>query len=236
MTGKAIIYARVSTTRQAEEGLSLDNQVEKAKRYIEDNKLEIKGIFRDEGKSGGSMKGRDGLKNAIAALGTGDVFIVYSLSRLARNTKECLTLNDEIKKKKATLVSLTEKIDGTSTGQLLLQMVSAVSEWERSVCSERVKSIMQNKILNGEYIGGTVPYGYILDSDNRKLIPVPQEQRVIQRIIKMKNEKKSYRAISRQLDEDGVSCPKSSKKWHHYSIKLIYERHKPPTEESLSSN
>lgn len=226
-SGKVIVYARVSTTRQVEEGLSLDNQVDRAKRYIEDNKLQLKAVFKDEGKSGGSMKGRDGLRDALDALSEGDVFLIYSLSRLARNTKECLMMRDEIQKnKKATLVSLTEKIDGTSTGQMIMGMVSVVSEWERSVCSERVRSIMQNKKDNGEYTGGKVPYGFKLDDDRRKLVPVPREQKVIQRIIRMKDKDGlSFRKIASQLEEEGVPCSEGSKAWHHHSISILYRRH-----------
>jgi len=230
--GKAIIYIRVSTTKQAEEGLSLEVQEREARDYASKNDLMVKGVFRDEGKSGGSLKGRDQLQKSLDHLEKGDYFIVFSVSRLARNTKDFFNLYDVIQKQKgANLVSLKEKIDNTSSGKFMVGILALVSDWERSVCSERTKSIMESKKEKGEYTGGKIPYGSKLEKG--VLVEDPNHRKVISKILKLRNEEgKSFRKIASTLEEDGIPCGSHSSKWHHYSVSVIYKKYNPRTSDA----
>ena len=83
---KYIIYVRVSTKRQGQSGLSLDEQVDKCSRYIESQNGELVNIYRDI-ESGRSRK-RLGLKEAVTACKDNNATLVIAkLDRLARDVE-----------------------------------------------------------------------------------------------------------------------------------------------------
>jgi DNA invertase Pin-like site-specific DNA recombinase len=94
---------------------------------------ELAQTFADEGLSGHSMEKRAGLQAAVDAVcRCGGVLVVYSLSRLARNTRETLELGERLSKAGADLVSLSEKIDTTSAaGKMVFRMLAVLAEFER---------------------------------------------------------------------------------------------------------
>jgi DNA invertase Pin-like site-specific DNA recombinase len=231
--GKVSIYVRVSTLQQKEEGISIDAQIERGKQYAQQKNLEIRGVFRDEGKSGGTIKGRDGLRAAIDSLKPGGFFVTYSLSRLGRSTIDNLNLLKEIQEtKKAFFYSITEPmLDSSSNGQLMMTIMSAVAQHERGMCSDRTKEAKNYKKNRGEYLGGTIPYGLKLGEDGKKLEEDPRQQKVIKRIVEMRKEGMAYAKIANRLEEDGVPCHEKAKKWWPESIKKICLR----AEEKISS-
>ena len=69
-----------------------------------------------------------------------DIVVIESLSRLGRSTKNLLELVEYFKGKKVKLISTKENIDTESaTGQLLLTVLSAISQFERDLTVERTK-------------------------------------------------------------------------------------------------
>src|SRR5689334_17391863 len=105
---KAIGYVRVSSVGQAVEGISLDAQQAKIRAWCEANGYELADVFVDAGISGGRTDNRPGLQNALAAVckGKGNVLVVYSLSRMARSTKDTITISERLEKAGANLASL----------------------------------------------------------------------------------------------------------------------------------
>ena len=108
-------YVRVSTEQQAAEGISLDAQRAKIAAWCELNGYSLAGIFIDAGISGKRADNRPELQKALTAVTEcRGVLLVYSLSRLARSTKNTLAISDRLEMAGADLVSLSEKIDTTS--------------------------------------------------------------------------------------------------------------------------
>ena len=104
----AIAYIRVSTSGQVEDGVSLDAQRSKIAAWCEVMGYELVQTCADEGLSGHSVEKRAGLQAAVDAVcACGGVLVVYSLSRLARNTRETLELGERLSKAGADLVSLS---------------------------------------------------------------------------------------------------------------------------------
>ena len=87
---QAIIYVRVSTTDQADNGQSLDAQEAKARAWAEYNGYDVKAVHVDAGLSGRRADNRPALQEALSDLGPGDALIIYSLSRLARSTRDAI--------------------------------------------------------------------------------------------------------------------------------------------------
>ena len=79
----------------------------------------------DRGLSGGRCDNRPALKEALKAVCRGDSLVVYSLSRLARSTRDTLMIAETLERKGADLVSLSERIDTTSsTGKMVFRMLA----------------------------------------------------------------------------------------------------------------
>ena len=108
---KAVGYIRVSTTRQAVDGVSLEAQRAKIEAWCTVNDFELSDVFVDAGISGKRADNRTGLQDALQAAckARGAALVVYSLSRLARSTKDAIAIAERLEKAGADLVSLSER-------------------------------------------------------------------------------------------------------------------------------
>ena len=108
--------------------------------------------------------------------------MVYSLSRLARSTRDTLQIADLLERRGADLVSLSEKIDTTSAaGRMIFRLLAVLAEFERDVISERTSMAMQHMRACGRYTGGSAPFGFNLTATG-DLQVIPEEQAVIDRV------------------------------------------------------
>ena len=79
----------------------------------------------------------------------GDVLVVWKLDRLSRSLKDLLHILEKITEAKAGFQSLTEAIDTTtSAGRMMLQMLGAFAEFERSMVRERRRLISSRPANN----------------------------------------------------------------------------------------
>jgi len=160
-TKQAIGYIRVSSTQQANEGASLEAQQAKIEQWCSANGYELVNVFSDEGISGKRMDTRQGLQDALATIKKGNAFVFYSMSRVARSTKDMLSIGEMISKKKADMVSLIENIDTTSaSGKMMFQMLAVLAEFERNLVGERTATVLQNKKANSQVYSNKTPYGF----------------------------------------------------------------------------
>lgn len=91
-------------------------------------------------KVSGKNTDRPELKAMMEFVREGDVVVVESISRFARNTRDLLTLVEELEKKGVGFVSLKENIDTTTTaGKFMLTIFGAMAELERSYILDRQK-------------------------------------------------------------------------------------------------
>lgn len=125
---QAIGYVRVSTEQQASEGVSLEAQRAKIEHWCKANDYELVNVYVDAGISGKSMDKRPGLLDPLKSLKKGMALVSYSLSRLARSTKDALSIGEAVAKKKSDMVSLTEQIDTTTAaGKMMFRCQSWLS-------------------------------------------------------------------------------------------------------------
>lgn len=217
----AIGYIRVSTSIQAKDGVSLEAQEAKIRAWADLNGCEVGGIHIDAGLSGKRADNRPALQKALADCARGDVLVVYSLSRLARSTRDTIEIAELLHKKGVDLVSLSEKIDTTTAaGTMVFRMLAVLSEFERDQVSERTKMALGHKKAQGERVG-SVPYGYRLDGKSGKLAPEPQERAAIDHASTLKGQGLSYREIAAALVSAGHK-PRG-KAWHPQTVKNIVE-------------
>ena len=195
----AIGYIRVSTEGQAQDGVSLDMQRAKIEAWAMLNDYELTAVHVDAGISGKSAANRPGLQAAMNDCRKGSALVVYSLSRLARSTKDTIEISERLAKSGADLVSLSEKIDTTSAaGKMVFRMLAVLAEFERDQISERTTSAMQHKKGKQELVGA-VPYGFDLAADGVNLIPNAIEQNVIHQARDLHAGGMSLRKIAAEL-------------------------------------
>lgn len=105
-------------------------------------------------KISGVSTNRPVLEDVLSRLREGDVLITNDLSRLARSTKQLLTILERIQEKGASYRSLREPIDtGTAAGKMALTMLSAVVQFQRDMIVENCKDGREAKIKQAEKLG-----------------------------------------------------------------------------------
>lgn len=178
---KVIGYTRVSTDEQVANGVSLDAQAAKIRKWAdlnEDTYSDVV-IYTDEGLSGTiHPTKRPGLQTAISSLSRGDCLVVYSLSRLSRCRDDIFALSSMLAKKKVALVSMSEKIDTTTAvGNMFFGLMAILAQFERDQISERTSDALQHKKQQGLVYGSNTPYGY--RAVDGRLVEDSKEQEVI---------------------------------------------------------
>ena len=218
---KAIGYIRVSTEQQADEGVSLAAQRAKITAWCGLNDYELVAIYEDVGISGKTVSKRPQLQAALSEMKKGMALVVYSLSRLARSTKNCIEIADELKATGSDLVSLTEKIDTSSAmGEFFFTLIAALGQMERKVIGERTKAALAHKKANGEKYA-PVPFGYA--EVNRRLEVVKHEADLIDEIFSKRASGETLQSIALALNEQGV-IGKQGGKWYASSVSCILKR------------
>ena len=221
-TKQAIGYIRVSSAQQAQEGVSLEAQQAKIEQWCLANGYELVNVFKDEGISGKRMDTRQGLQDALATIKKGTAFVFYSMSRVARSTKDMLSIGDLITKKRADMVSVIEDFDTTSaSGKLMFQMLAVLAEFERNLVGERTATVLQNKKANKQVYTNQTPYGF--KAVNGRLEQVKQEVKVVAEIQQARAKGKTLQAIADNLNSRGIPT-KTNKQWQPATIHLLLQR------------
>lgn len=218
---KAVGYIRVSTEQQAGEGVSLEAQKAKIEMWCKANDCELVEVFVDAGISGKSMDKRQGLQKALASAGKGMALVVYSLSRLARSTKDTLAISERLDKQGADLVSLSERIDTTgAAGKMMFRMLAVLAEFERDVVSERTTMALAHKKANGEKYG-TVPFGY--KEIEGRLEAVEAEAKLVTEIQGRRQAGETLQSIADRINSQGIEG-KQGGKWYPSTVRYLIQR------------
>lgn len=216
---KAIGYARVSTDKQAEQGVSLDAQAEKIRAMAVVQGADLIDIIVDAGESAKTLErpGMAGLR-ALVESGAVQAVIIAKLDRLTRSVKDLAELLERFQKRGVALVSVAESLDtGSAAGRLVLNIMTAVSQWEREAIGERTQTALrfkkaQRKVFNH------VPYGFTRDGD--ALVPLETEQAVVARIRLLRGNGWALRRIAEALNADATPT-KQGGRWFAQTIKDV---------------
>ena len=183
---RCVIYVRVSTAMQVD-GYSLSAQKEYLIDYAKRNNMIIVEEYEDAGKSGKSIEGRPAfqkmMKDVENCLSI-DCVLVFKLSRFGRSAADILTSVNFLKDYGISLIAASDGIDsGTSSGRLIISVLSAVAEIERENIMEQTMAGRREKARQGKWNGGFPPYGY--DLKDGILIINEEEAKVVKEIFEM---------------------------------------------------
>ena len=226
----AIGYVRVSTQEQVTEGVSLDAQRDKLRAYCKFNGIKLIDIKADEGISGGTLE-RPGLQAALAILrrGTANTLVVVKLDRLSRSLRDvCTLVEDYFGNERYHLLSLCGMANTHSAaGRMVLMNLANYAQFEREMISERTRDALRHMKAQGVRLG-RAPYGYSLSDEldangRRLLVPIPDEQEVIQKIKRLRAEGLSFAKIAQRLN--AVQTPaRRNGTWRVNRICIILHR------------
>jgi site-specific DNA recombinase len=215
----AILYLRVSTLDQAREGVSLATQRTRLDAWSIANGYEVAGVFSDDGISGRRADNRPALIGALDAVcKCRGALVVYSLSRLARSTRDAIAIGERLEKSGADLVSLSESIDTRSaTGRAFFKILAVLAELERDLIGERTAAALQHKKARGERVG-EIPYGFT--ANGARLEPAPEEQQLRQEMRDARRHGLSWREIAEEFNLRGI-LSKKQRRWTPQNIRKI---------------
>ncbi|WP_415169450.1 recombinase family protein [Propionivibrio sp.] len=166
----AIIYVRVSTEKQADEGLPIESQIEQAEKKAEQLGATVLRIFKDEGVSGRTSH-RTSFQEAIAFCEHYKVnfFIVWNTSRFARNKIDAANYKKQLRLGGTNVVYVSGDIDAqTDEGWLLESFFEIVDEHYSRVISKDTRRSMMKNAQDGFFNGGRIPFGYKTVTDGKR--------------------------------------------------------------------
>jgi putative DNA-invertase from lambdoid prophage Rac len=213
-------YARVSTERQADEGVSLEEQIRRIEGRALEQGWQIADIFVERGISGSVPLGdRPQGARLLAMLQPGDVVIAAKLDRIFRSALDALTIMEDLKRRRISLwlLDLGGDVSGDGIARLVFKILSAVAEWERERIGERIRDAKRHQRRSGQYLGGDRPFGWDIGEDG-VLVAKEDEQRALAEMQALRSQGMSYRAIADHMRaEFGISLS-------HQGVKRALDR------------
>jgi site-specific DNA recombinase len=226
---RVAVYARVSTTRQAQ-AQTIEQQLDRLRAAVAERGWVLDGqhVYRDDGYSGAGL-GRPGLDRLRdhAALADLDIVLVTAPDRLARNYVHQVLLIEELAGRGCQVEFLDRPMSNDPHDQLLLQIRGAVAEYERTLIAERMRRGRLAKLRAGVLLPWTrPPFGYRVDPERpRDAAAVrvePGEAVLVAQLFDWYLEPQAtlYR-LARRLTGLGVATPTGKPRWNVASVRWI---------------
>jgi DNA invertase Pin-like site-specific DNA recombinase len=159
---KAVIYCRVSTKEQAEEGNSLNSQLRLCKEYAIKNHYEVVAEFIEQGESAKTAD-RPQLQQLLSFCSVKkngiDAVIAYKIDRISRNTDDYSQIRLLLKRYKVEIKSTTEYFEDTPAGRFMENIIANVAQFDNDVRTERAVGGMREAVREGRYVW-YAPIGY----------------------------------------------------------------------------
>lgn len=173
-----LLYARVSTDKQAQKELSIPAQITAMREHARRNGWKVVDHFVDRGESARTIN-RPELKRLITHCKEQqgvDLVLVHKIDRLARNLVDFATIKAILKQKGIRLVSVSEPFDDNSIGHLLENIIASISEWYSANLGDEIRKANSAKLSKGEW-PHKPPVGYkSVKGESNRIIHVPHEE------------------------------------------------------------
>lgn len=224
---RAVLYARASSHRQAEKGLSVPGQLRELRRYCSQHGYEIVREFRDDGFSGTTDR-RPGFQEMIAYAEECpdeiDAVLVWSFSRFARNRVHAVVYKARLHRLGIKVISISEPLPEGPEAELLEAVVEAMDAHRSRRLARDVIRGIREAIMQGFYPLSAVPIGYRREEVRvggvRRFKLVPDEETVplVHRIFHdYVVEGKGAKEIAQELNAQRMFTPRG-KPWNRSAI------------------
>ena len=226
-----MLYARLSVT--TEESVSIERQLESARKTAEARGWEVVGEHVDDGVSASRVKPEDrvGWRAVLAHQGALDAVIVWKIDRLARRVLDFLHADEALQARGAGIVAVEDPIDMTTPqGRAFAVMLSVFAELEAATISARVRAAREAILNAGRRAGGRPPFGFMNipnpSGPGMVLAHDPERIDVVREMTARAAAGDSLYSISRWLENEGV-VPRARagkadpKHWHDASVEAV---------------
>ena len=216
-------YARVSSSSEDQlNSYRVQNQY--YSELISNNPdWEMVDIYADEGITGTSVEKREDFQRMMQDCRKGkiDRILVKSISRFARNTKDCLAAVRELKELG---VSVQFEEQGIDTSKVSSEMVTAIMASLAQKGSESISSNVrwgvQKRMLDGTFISSSVPYGYEMFHGQLRILP--SEAQFVKWIFQAYLSGLNAQSIAEQMNQAyALLGIENTRKWHNTTILYI---------------
>ena len=184
---------------------------------------EMVDIYADEGVTGTSVEKREDFQRMMCDCRKGkiDRILVKSISRFARNTKDCLAAVRELKELG---VSVQFEEQGIDTSKVSSEMVTAIMASLAQKGSESISSNVrwgvQKRMLDGTFISSSVPYGYEMFHGQLRILP--SEAQFVKWIFQAYLSGLNAQSIAEQMNQAyALLGIENTRKWHNTTILYI---------------
>jgi hypothetical protein len=213
-TDTAVIYCRVSTNDQANEGHSLDTQQQRL--TAEANRLGYSNVIvlADEARSGKKMGNRRSLNQALALVDSGQAaaLLVVDIDRLSRSVIDTAKILERSRRFgwRLVIVGIGGVDTNTPEGALLVSVLSAAAAYESAMTSQRVsRQHAARRARNSVWSVDEGPKP-LLGADIRR------------RILDMRADGQSMATIANTLNAENIATAKGGK-WYPSTIKHVID-------------
>jgi len=218
---RAALYARVSTDEQAQEGYSLDAQLDVMRAYCDIHELEIAGEYVDDGYSGTNIR-----RNAYNFMFSPDerkkwdVLIVMKMDRIHRNSRNFMDMMQDLNRHKQQFISTYDRIDtSTAVGRFAMDMIQRIAQLESEQIGERTYMGMREKAESfAGILGFNAPFGYSFEDGN--LVIVEDEAEIVREIYNRYQNGSTMDEIAFYLNTNHL-LTKNNNPWNKYNLRTI---------------
>jgi DNA invertase Pin-like site-specific DNA recombinase len=139
-------------------------------------------------------------KRLLDGVKAGDMILCSKLERIFSSCHDAVAVLNELREKGVGLhiVELKGDITDPDFSVNFEKLAQGFSALEKRKSAERIKGVKQRQRKQGRYLGGSRPFGFMIH-ENGRLIENPMEQRVLKKIVWLKQQGKSLRAISSEV-------------------------------------
>ena len=219
-------YCRVSTGSEDQRNSFEAQKIYFTRLYKGSPEYELVDIYADLGISG-TRNDRPEFMRLLDDCNRGliDVVVTKSISRFARNTKDCLTALRELKRLGITVTFEKENIDTARVSdEIMITIMEGLAQEESISISKNVRWALRKRMANGTLRIARVPYGYKKDKDGRLAIDEPKAA-LIRRIFDLYLSGYGGRKIALILNEEQIPSPKGTL-WNNITIYKILKQEK----------
>lgn len=176
---------------------------------------ELVDVYADEGITGTRMDKREDLNRLLSDCRKGkiDKVLVKSISRFARNTRDCLASLRELSRLGVSVQFEKENIDtGTLTTELMVSVSGSLAQQESVSISQNQRMSYQRRMERGEFITCKAPFGYRL-IDGKRLEVISDEAKLVRWMFNAYLSGHSLEWIAEQMAKTGVSTTDGKPYW-----------------------
>ncbi|MCI5929215.1 MAG: recombinase family protein [Pseudoflavonifractor capillosus] len=189
---------------------------------------ELVDVYADEGLTGTRMDKREDFNRLLADCRKGkiDKVVVKSISRFARNTRDCLATLRELSALGVTVRFEKEDIDtGTLTSELMVSVSGSLAQEESISISQNQRMSYQRRMEHGKFITCCAPLGYRI-VDGKDLEIIPEEAEIVRWIFRSYLDGYSTAWIAAKMTADMIPTPWGRGIWRDQTIRKILTNEK----------